>query len=95
MRNIKDINEIKYWNYRLIRQDHDGWFSWSIHECYFDKDDKILFISRDPIKVEVTAERSDDEARKQIIEDLKRMISAAKKSPILDYDKAIGAKDGD
>lgn len=64
----------------MKRKQSDGSFFYAIHEAYYDDNDKVWSITQDPI-----AARGDSKC--EVIGDLVRMLSDARRSPVLDYDK--------
>jgi hypothetical protein len=68
------------WNYRVVKRKLPGGsFFYAIHEAYYDDAGKVWSITQDPIPG-----RGDSKC--EVIGDLVRMLSDARKSPVLDYD---------
>lgn len=69
------------WNYRVIKQEHPEGTTYAIYEVYYDEQDNILFISKDPMNPH-------GETITELQNDLKHMRQALKK-PILDMDEVL------
>jgi len=69
------------WNYRVVKKKQPGGsFFYAIHEAYYDDKGKVWSITEHSI-----AGRGDSKC--EVIGDLVRMLSDARRSPVLDYDK--------
>lgn len=68
------------WNYRVVKKKVGKEFFYAIHEAYYDDAGKVWSITQDPIPG-----RGDSKC--EVLGDLVRMLSDARKSPVLDYDK--------
>jgi hypothetical protein len=69
------------WNYRVMRRQAGECAVFSIHEVYYDLEDRIEFFSEEPISPQ-------GETKEQLDVDLELMQEALKK-PVLEYDEKI------
>lgn len=67
------------WNYRVIKQEHPTGTSYAIYEVYYDDEDNIEFITKDPISPH-------GETVNELENDLKYMQKAFS-LPVLDMDE--------
>lgn len=72
------------WNYRIVREKKNKYNSYSMREVHYDSKWNPVMMT-EPLTL--TGEKPED-----IIEDLKLMLSDAKKMKILDYDKVMNSK---
>lgn len=67
------------WNYRVIKQERPEGMTYAIYEVYYDEQDNIQFLSKDPVSPH-------GETITELTNDLKYMRQALK-MPILDMDE--------
>lgn len=75
---------MSHWNYRVVRKKHsDGTTFLSIHEVYFDDQNRAWAVTRDPDAAQV--EESEGETPDNLKKILGWMLEACNK-PVIDYD---------
>ena len=80
-----------YWNYRIVRRERllpsgrKKRYDYAIHEAYYDEEDRVRFITQDPVNFGADFCETEQEAIDEIIRGLEYALKDVKNQDIIDF----------